>query len=234
VNLAGASIAGQRWTSAYKQIILDSRINATRHIVEAIAEAESPPALLNASAIGYYGDRGSIAITEESSAGADFLAEVCRKWEEEAMKAKSLTRVAIARIGIVLAREAGAFPRMAAPFRIFAGGSLGGGKQYMSWIHIDDLTEMLIRAIEDNLVEDAFNCVSPSPLTQKDFAIALGRALKKPAFLNVPAFILKALMGESSRMVLSSVKALPQKMQSIGFNFKFPTVELSIEDLLKK
>lgn len=224
VNLAGEPIAGRRWTAAHKARIRDSRLAATRRIVEALARPASPPALVSASAIGYYGDRGAETLTEASAPGDDFLAKVSVEWEAAAMTAASRTRVALVRTGIVLARGGGALQKMLLPFKLFAGGPLGSGTQYMSWIHRDDWIG-LVRWLVTSAAQGPFNATAPNPVTNKEFSTALGRALHRPSFVPAPAFALRIAVGEmAGPLLLSSQRVLPVRAQEAGFTFKYPTL----------
>ena len=229
VNLAGEPIAAGRWTAARKKAIHDSRITATRAIVEAIRRAPEPPILINGSAIGIYGDRGDEALTEESSLGADFLATVCKDWEAEAMKASDRTRVVLLRTGLVLAKDGGALPPLARPFHVFAGGPVGSGRQYMSWIHVDDWVDMVRWALMTRTVLGAINVTAPAPVTNADFARALGRALHRPAIMPAPSFALRVLLGEmADALILGGQRVLPAKPQSLGFSFRYPVLRAAL------
>jgi uncharacterized protein (TIGR01777 family) len=229
VNLAGEPIAAGRWTAARKKAIHDSRITATRAIVEAIRRAPKPPILINGSAIGIYGDRGDEALTEESSLGADFLATVCRDWEAEAMKASDRTRVVLLRTGLVLSKDGGALPPFARPFHFFAGGPVGSGRQYMSWIHVDDWVDMVRWALMTNTVQGAINVTAPAPVINADFARALGRALHRPAITPAPSFALRMLLGEmADALILGGQRVLPAKAQSLGFPFRYPVLRAAL------
>lgn len=231
INLAGASIAGSKWTDSYKKIILDSRINSTMSLVEAIKQTEHPPALINASAIGYYGDRNDEALDESSDSGNGFLADVVKKWEETAYTASTFTRVVIARIGIVLAADGGALTKMISPFKFFVGGPLGSGNQYWSWIHINDLI-VLFDFVLSNNISGPVNFVSPNPVRMTEFARTLGKVMRRPSIFKVPKFMLKLILGESAEMVLGSQKVVPRKALDSSFEFKFSNLELALKDLL--
>jgi uncharacterized protein (TIGR01777 family) len=223
VNLAGESIAGGRWSAARKQAILLSRVLATRSLELAIAQATRRPAVfVSASAQGYYGDRGDEELTEEAAPGSDFLAGVCWEWETEARKAEARTRVVLLRTGIVLAAGGGALPRMLLPFKLFAGGPLGSGRQFMSWIHLDDWVGIACQAIGDERVKGARNLGSPRPVRNRDFSAALGRAMNRPSLLPAPAAALRLALGEMARpLLLASTRMIPAGALSDGYRFKY-------------
>lgn len=228
-HLAGEPVADGRWTAERKARIRDSRVLSTRSIVAAIGAASSgwsaPPALVCASAIGLYGPRGDETLTEESPPGRDFLAEVCLAWEAEARGAEAFgARVARVRVGIVLARDGGALARMAPIFRAGMGGRLGDGRQWMSWIHVDDVVGLLLHAARTATVTSAINAVGPAPVTNADFARALGRALHRPALLPAPTFALRAAFGEMAEVVLASQRVLPKVAEQTGYVFRHPTL----------
>jgi uncharacterized protein (TIGR01777 family) len=234
VNLAGEGIADKRWTAARKAAILDSRIRATRAIVEAIRRVERPPrTLISSSGIGIYGaTRGDETLTEDSAIGSDFLARTCRDWEIEANAAAPVARVVLLRTSMVLARQGGALPQMARPFRLFAGGPVGSGQQYMSWIHVDDWTAMVRWALATGTVAGALNVAAPAPVTNAEFSRALGRAMGRPAFMRAPAFALRLALGEmADELLLGGQRALPAKAQQHGFQFGFATVEAALHDI---
>ena len=224
INLAGEPIADRRWTPQRKQAILDSRVAATRALASAIAEAPRPPAcFLSSSAIGIYGARGSEPVTEDAPPGDDFLATVCRAWEEEAVRASPVTRVVLLRTGLVLDRTGGALPQLALPFRFFAGGPLGSGRQYMSWIHVDDWVGIVRWALQPgNAVAGPLNLTAPAPVTNAEMARALGRVLHRPALLPAPAFALRVALGEmADAMILGGQRVLPAKAEAAGYEFQY-------------
>ncbi len=224
VHLAGEPVA-QRWTAEVKRKIRDSRVIGTRNLVKAISRAKQRPAtLVCASAIGYYGARGDEIVDESSGPGTGFLAEVCQEWEREADRATALgVRVTKIRVGIVLGPEGGALKAMLPAFESYAGGRLGSGKQWMSWIHIDDMVAMFRAAIQ-NPEAAVWNGTAPNPVTNAQFTADLGTALGKPALLQVPPFALKLLLGEMAQVVLTGVRALPKAPQAAGFVWKFPSL----------
>jgi uncharacterized protein (TIGR01777 family) len=204
VHLAGELVAG-RWTAKKMQRIEDSRVIGTRNLVKAMEADNRPTTLVSSSAIGYYGERGDTALTEDQAPGDDFLAKVCRAWENEAERAdKHGVRVVIVRSGIVLAPGGGALEAMLPPFKMGAGGPMGSGRQWWSWIHRDDLVAIMQRAVEDNQMRGAYNGTAPNPMMQKDFAKVLGKVLRRPAFIPTPALALKLLLGGFSTELLSS------------------------------
>jgi len=229
VNLAGEPIAAGRWTAARKKAIHDSRIAATRAIVDAIRAAPSPPILINGSAVGIYGDRGDEALTEASPLGSDFLASVCRDWEAEAMKGADRTRVVSVRTGFVMSKDGGALPQFALPFHFFAGGPAGSGRQYMSWIHVDDWVEMVHWALTTSAVQGPLNLTAPGPVTNAEFARSLGGALHRPALMRAPAFALRLLLGEmADGVILSGQRVLPARAQSLGFSFRYASLDAAL------
>lgn len=235
VNLAGESIAANRWSSAQKQKILESRLLATQSLAAAIRQAaRAPPVLVNASAIGYYGDRGEETLTEASSPGSDFLADVCKQWESAAGSVGHLTRVALVRTGIVLDRRGGALPKMLPPFRLFAGGPLGSGSQYMSWIHKDDWVRLVAWMVSTHSIRGPFNATAPNPVTNAEFSKALGRVLNRPSVLPAPAFALRLLLGEmADTLLLGGQRVLPRRAIDSGFSFRFANVDEALADIFK-
>jgi uncharacterized protein len=222
VNLAGASIAGGRWTTQRKAVLRASRIETTRALVEALAKMNvRPSVLVSASAIGIYGNRGDELLTEESKAGADFLAELARGWEAEALKAEALgIRVVLARFGIILSREGGALAKILLPFKLGAGGRLGSGEQWMSWVTLEDVIGILRMAIEKATVRGAVNVVAPQPVKNTEFTKVLAKALHRPAFFPAPAFALRLALGEmADALLLSSQRVAPQRLEQAGFRF---------------
>lgn len=235
INLAGASITGAKWTADYKTEILESRINTTALIVDAIKQADDKPkVLVNASAIGIYGSAGDTFLTEKSEYGKNFLAEVTKAWESEVLEAKDITRVVILRIGIVLAPDGGAIEKMLLPFKMFVGGPLGNGKQYWSWIHIDDVVAMFAYALLNDMMQGIYNAVAPNPVMMKQFAQTLGKVLNRPAYFSIPDFILYGLLGESAEMVLASQNVSSHKITDAGFIFKYPELEAALADVIRK
>lgn len=233
VHLAGENVA-QRWTPDAKRRILESRMAGTRSLVGALAKLpRRPPVLVCASAVGYYGGRGDETLTEASAPGTGFLPGVCVAWEREAQAAEALgIRVVRMRIGIALDSRGGALKSMLPLFRIGAGGKLGDGRQWMSWIHLDDLAA-LFRFALDNPIAGPVNAVAPEPVTNADFTRALGRALHRPALFPMPKLALRLALGEMSEILLASQRAIPQAAQAAGFGFRFPQLGPALADLLK-
>lgn len=233
VNLAGESIA-QRWTDAAKARIVASRAEAAAKVGSALRAAKAKPdVLVNASAVGFYGNRGDEELTESSPAGEGFLAETTRAWEEAARRAApGGVRLVLPRIGVVLGEEGGALAKMLLPFRLGLGGPLGSGAQWMPWVHRDDLVALLLSAVEDPRYEGPVNATAPNPATMKAFAATLGRVLRRPAFAPAPAFAIRAAMGEMAALVLDGQKALPAKATALGFPFRFERLEPALRDLL--
>ncbi len=222
VNLAGESIAEGRWTAVRKQAIRQSRVLATRSLVAAISAVQRPPsALVSASAQGYYGDRGDEELTESAAPGGDFLAGVCREWEREARAAEGRTRVVLLRTGIVLSAAGGALPRMLLPFRLFAGGPFGSGRQFMSWIHLDDWVGIARQAVVDQRVAGPRNLGSPHPIRNREFSSALGRVMGRPSLLPAPAFALRMAVGEmAAPLLLASTRMVPAGVLADGYRFE--------------
>lgn len=222
VNLAGASIAGGRWTKTRKELLRTSRIDTTRALVNALAKMSARPrVLVSASAIGIYGDRGDEMLTEESKPGSDFLADLAREWEAEALKAEALgIRVVLARFGIILARHGGALAKMLLPFKLGAGGRLGSGKQWMSWVTLEDVVGVLKFVLENSSVRGAVNVVAPEPMQNTEFTRVLAKTLHRPALFPAPAIALRLALGEmADALLLSSQRVVPQKLRQLGYSF---------------
>jgi uncharacterized protein (TIGR01777 family) len=237
VNLAGESIAGHRWTPAHKHRILESRLLATRSVVEAIAGAAiPPPVMISGSAVGYYGPLDNRIATEETPPGHDFLASVCVKWETEAMRAtSSRTRVVCVRTGLVLERDGGALPQMLPPFWFGVGGPIGSGRQFWPWIHRQDWIDLIRFAIETSTVSGPINATAPQPVPNREFAKALGRAMQRPAFMPAPGFALKLLLGEMAEaLLLSGQRAVPAKAERLGFRFMYPRLDEALVPIFKR
>jgi hypothetical protein len=236
VHLAGETIMG-RWTSAKKARIRESRVNGTRLLAETLAGLSRPPkALVCASAIGYYGDRADEILTERSAPGGDFLAAVCREWEEAAAPAaKKGIRVSHLRFGVILSTAGGALARMLTPFSLGAGGILGSGRQYMSWISIADVVGVVKHVLMNDSLSGPVNAVSPNPVTNRVFTRALGRALSRPAILPMPAFMARLAFGEmADALLLASTRVEPAKLLAAGFKFHHPDLEAALNDLLSR
>jgi uncharacterized protein (TIGR01777 family) len=223
VNLAGEPIAGGRWSAARKDRIRASRIESTQALVRAAAAADRRPSVLvSASAVGYYGAHGDEPLDETAPAGTGFLADVCRAWEAEALAAATLgLRVVRLRLGIVLAPDGGALARMLPPFRGFLGGPLGSGDQWTSWIHRDDVTGLVVAALASEAYAGAVNATAPRPVTNREFAQALGHALARPSWLRTPAPFLRLALGEMADMLLTGQRVLPAVAEGLGYQFRY-------------
>ncbi|MCS6859827.1 MAG: TIGR01777 family oxidoreductase [Abditibacteriales bacterium] len=236
VNLAGESIAA-RWNAAKKEKIRASRVNATRALVQAMSKAHwRPKVLVNGSAVGYYGPRGDEELTEESSPGNDFLAEVCQAWEAAAVEAEPLgVRVVRLRIGVVLGEGGGALSKMLPPFKMGVGGPTGSGQQWMSWVHRDDVVGLIQFALERDDVQGALNATAPNPVRNREFAQTLGKVLHRPAFLPTPALAMRLLFGEmADALLLTGQRVLPAAAQRLGYQFRYPDLMSALQAVLKK
>ncbi len=233
VNLAGEPIA-ERWSPQQKQAIMSSRQIGTRKLVEAISTAEQKPqVLVSGSAIGYYGTSETAAFVENSPAGNDFLAQVCQSWEAEAQKVTELgVRLVILRLGIVLA-DGGALGKMIGPFKMFAGGPIGSGKQWFSWIHRDDLVNLIVQAINQIDMSGVYNATSPHPVRMNKLCQTLGEVMNRPSWLPVPDFVLEVLLGDGAIVVLEGQQVLPQKTQSTGFNYQYADLKPALVEIIK-
>jgi uncharacterized protein (TIGR01777 family) len=225
IHLAGEPVA-QRWNREIKSRIRNSRVIGTHSLVQALASrTERPHTFISASAIGYYGDRGTEVLHEQSAPGAGFLSEVCGEWEREARAAGNLgLRVVMPRIGIVLGAEGGALKQMLPPFRLGMGGPMASGKQWMSWIHADDLVNAIAFCLLDSELFGPVNATAPNPVENAEFAKALGEALNRPAVLHTPAFALKMMLGEAADVVLASQRVIPKVLQDRGFTWAYPNI----------
>ncbi len=234
VNLAGENIGAGRWSKERKRRIVDSRLDACRAALEACEGArQRPRVLVQASAVGYYGARGDDPVTEQTSPGDDFLARTCRDWEAATVRVEELgVRRAVVRTGIVLSTEGGALPRLLLPFRLFAGGPLGNGRQGFPWIHLADEARAIRFLIDHETARGAFNLSAPNPPSNREFCRALGKALRRPSWLPAPAFALRLLLGEMSALILDGQRAVPQRLQQAGFEFKLGRLEDALADLL--
>jgi uncharacterized protein len=235
VHLAGESIAEGRWTAEKKRRIRESRVRSSEAVAAAIRDAkEKPRVLLQGSAIGYYGPRGPERVTESDLPGEDFLARVCADWEAASAGVESLgVRRALLRTGIVLAREEGALPKMSLPFKLFAGGPLGSGRQGFPWIHLADEVGAIRFLLEQQQATGPFNLVAPNPVSNRDLARALGRVLGRPSFLPAPGFALSLALGEMAGMLLGGQYAVPQRLLALGYRFRFSDLEGALRDLLR-
>ncbi|MBV8887788.1 MAG: TIGR01777 family oxidoreductase [Chroococcidiopsidaceae cyanobacterium CP_BM_RX_35] len=233
VNLAGASISEGRWTPQRKQEILNSRQVSTQKLVEAIAQANPKPSVLvNASAIGYYGTSETATFDENSPPGDDFLAQVCQAWEAEAKKVTATgTRLVILRFGIVLG-QGGAIAKMVTPFKLFAGGPIGSGLQWFSWIYQDDLVDLIVQALTRADIAGVFNATAPHPVRMTELCQTMGQVLKRPSWLPVPGFALETLLGDGAMVVLEGQQVLPKSTQALGFQYQYPKLKQALEAIL--
>jgi uncharacterized protein len=233
IHLAGDNVASENWSAEKKRRIRESRATGTRVLVEALKKCARPPKIfVSASATGFYGNRGDEDLTEESPKGEGFLPDVCEEWEREAAKAEGFgARVTMLRTGVVLTKDGGALEKMLTPFKFGVGGTVGSGKQWMSWISLDDVLEIYHFALETDALRGAVNTTAPHPVTNEEFTQALGKALHRPTVVPVPEFAIKLLFGEmGERLLLEGQKVLPKKLQDAGFQFKY----LSLEEALKQ
>lgn len=235
IHLAGANLFGKRWTDAYKKTILDSRELSTKSLVSAIKNSQSKvKVFISSSAVGYYGSRGDEILTEHSGRGDDFLANVCEVWEKETEKANEFgIRTVTLRQGIVLSKKGGALTKFLPAFNFFVGGPLGSGKQWFPWIHIDDLVAIYLFILDNGNISGPVNAVSRQTIRMEEFANTLGKILKRPSLLKVPAFALKLFVGEAATSILSSQRIIPQKLLDHHFKFKFEYLEEALKNLLK-
>ncbi len=236
INLAGAPIFGGRWTEKRKRIIRDSRIQTTAKLIDFIKKSDQKPGvLISGSAIGYYGDQGD-AVVDETAVGHDeFSHRLCRDWEAEAEKARQHgVRVCILRTGLVTGKAGGFLAPMILPFRLGLGGRLGSGKQWMSWIHIDDHIAMVRLLLEDSTLEGIFNATAPNPVTNQEFTKTLARLLRRPALLPVPAGLLRLLLGEMSDLLLGGQRVMPVRFQQAGFPFRYPRLDPALRQVILK
>lgn len=234
VNLAGESLFGKRWSPEQRALIHDSRQSATERLVAALKEASPrPPVLVSASAVGIYGDRKDEVLGELDALGSDFLAQVCRDWEAAAMAAEEFgVRTTLVRIGVVLG-HGGALEKMLPPFKSGLGGPIGSGRQWLSWIHIRDLCRLILRAVDDDSMRGAYNGCAPTPVTSREFARCLGRALHRPAFIPAPAFILKLVLGDVAQLLTDSQRCSAERVLATGFEFEFGELEPALCKLLR-
>ncbi|MDI6765627.1 MAG: TIGR01777 family oxidoreductase [Bacteroidota bacterium] len=232
INLTGENIAAKRWSEKQKTRLLQSRIEPTRAIVNAISEASCKQRILiNASAVGYYGNFGTGDVTEAEPRGVGFLSDLCEQWEREAMYAeKYKTRVVLLRIGVALDPSGGALKRMLLPFRLFIGGPLGSGKQWFPWIHREDVVNIIFFALEKQSLSGEVNVSSPSPVMMNEFSSSLGKAIGRPSWMPVPSFMLKLMLGEMSEMLIGGRRIIPKKLLEAGYKFKFPTLHDALEN----
>ncbi len=226
INLAGEPIADEKWTATQRRRLEKSRVDATHILVQGCAKAnQKPKFLINASAVGYYGPHGDEILTEEAPAGTDFLSQLCRNWEAEAMQAERLgMRVVLLRTGIVLGPGGGALEKMLPPFKWFTGGPLGSGRQWMSWIHLEDQIRLILYLIENLQAAGPINATAPNPERNKDFSRSLGKVLHRPSWMPVPGFVLRMGLGDMADMLLTGQRVVPAAAQKLGFEFRYPNL----------
>jgi len=236
INLAGEGIADRRWSPVRKQQLRDSRIELTRRLGNCISSWERPPrVLVSGSAVGYYGDQGTVTVTEQTRPHDEFTHQLCRDWEEAALTiATSVTRVCISRTGLVIGRNGGFLARMLPAFRFGLGGKLGSGEQFMPWVHLQDVTAALLWMLDQESASGPYNVVSPGPVSNREFTRTLGRVLHRPTICTVPAWLLSAGLGEMSRLLLTGQKAIPERLQQEGFRFRFTDLQTALRDVLKQ
>ncbi len=234
INLSGEPIADAHWSDERKQVLWDSRIGVTEKLVQRITTAERKPAvLLSGSAIGYYGNGGDTELSETSGVGGDFAAKLCMAWETAALSAEQYgVRVCLLRTGLVLAKEGGLLGKLLLPFKLAMGAQLGNGKQWMSWVHIDDYVAMVIALLNNSQLSGPFNMTAPHPVTNKEFTQKLAHALHRPALFFAPAFFLKFAMGERASLLLEGQRVLPKKLEVFGSKFRYSKLENALNQLL--
>jgi uncharacterized protein (TIGR01777 family) len=234
INLAGASIAGKRWTPAYKQEILDTRVIGTRGLVAAMAAAkDKPQVFVSGSAVGYYGPRDNTPLDEGALPGEGFLTDVVKAWEAEALEAEALgIRTALIRTGVVLAKDEGALPQMVLPFKFFAGGPILPGTQWVSWIHHRDEVGLIVLALENEQARGPINAVAPGAQMYKDFARTIGGVMGRPSWAPVPGFAVQILVGESAELVTTGQRVVPKRAQELGYRFQYPVSEGALREIL--
>lgn len=231
INLAGAGVADHRWTDAYKKLLKDSRVHATQACVAFIkAQHVKPRVLISGSAVGVYGTHRSTLLTEADPAGKDMLSEIGTAWEAAAQGAG--VRTVIPRIGVVLAHEGGAFPKLMTPFKLFAGGPVGTGKQGFPWVHIDDVVGFMLWALTDEMAQGVYNLVGPEDQTNNTFSHMLGRLMNRPSGLPVPTFAIKLMLGEQAMLVTEGQRVSAARLQQAGYLFKYPTAESAVREIL--
>ncbi|MFW6019788.1 MAG: TIGR01777 family oxidoreductase [Bacteroidales bacterium] len=237
INLAGEPIAGKRWSKSQKERIINSRLNSVNAIAAGIENAtDKPQVVIQASANGYYGQDPEYTFTEQDGHGTGFLADTTKKWEEAAQKIKAGgIRMPLLRTGIVLSKDGGALPELLKPFQFYAGGFIGSGQQWMSWIHITDHIQAVKFLLEKQSADGPYNLTAPKPVKMKTLIKTTGQILNKPVWTRVPGFALKTFMGSmADEMLLNGTKAMPEKLQQQGFQFNFPDIEVALQDILKK
>jgi uncharacterized protein (TIGR01777 family) len=238
IHLAGENVFARRWSADFKTLLHDSRVKSTENVVQALAKNPTRAAggfkvLVNASAVGYYGPHGDEEVTEDSPPGDDVLAHICMDWEKAARQVEaSGVRLAIIRIGVVLDPAGGALKKMLTPFKMFAGGPIGSGRQYLSWIHHADLIGLLLLALDNAEARGPLNGTAPNPVTNRQFSKALGRALHRPSFMRTPRFMLRLMLGEVAGLITTGQRVLPKKPLALGYTFRFPEIDAALKDVL--
>jgi uncharacterized protein (TIGR01777 family) len=239
LSLVGENIFARRWNAAFKQLLVDSRVKSTQNLVQALSGSPrradgSPKVLASASAIGIYGPHGDETLNENSPAGSDFLASLCVEWEKaaEAAEASGVRRASV-RVGVVLDKEGGALAKLLTPFKLGAGGPVGNGKQWMSWIHHEDLGSLFLLALDNAGASGPLNGTAPNPVTNREFSKALGRALHRPAFMPTPGFGLRLLLGEVADVITTGQRVIPERALALGMQFRFPTVDQALADVVR-
>lgn len=236
IHLAGDPVADRRWNAEKKRRIRDSRVLGTRSLVTALETLpERPRTLVSCSAVGFYGERGDETLDETSAPATDFLGQVCQEWEHEALRAKNFgLRVAMVRVGVVLGRDGGALAKMLLPFKLGLGGRLASGRQWMPWVHLDDVVGILLHAATNDAVVGPINATAPQPATNAEFTQALARALHRPAIFPMPGFMLRLLVGEFAQIVLSSQKISPRVAQQTGYQFQQPDIGPALQEIVNR
>jgi uncharacterized protein (TIGR01777 family) len=238
INLAGENVFGRRWGGKFKALLFDSRVQTTRHVAQALlrqprrADGQGK-VLVNASAIGIYGPHGDEELTEDSPPGADFLADLCVEWEKAARAVEPAgVRCALVRVGVVLDKEGGALAKLLTPFKLFAGGPAGSGRQWMSWVHHEDMTGLFLLALDHAEAQGPLNGTAPNPVTNRDFARALGRVLHRPSFFPTPGLALRLALGEVAGVVVEGQRVLPKRALALGYEYKYPTADAALAQIL--
>jgi uncharacterized protein (TIGR01777 family) len=234
IHLAGANLAGRRWSEQYKKIIIDSRLTSTKNLILGMEEIDEKPGLfICASAVGYYGNKDEELITEQSPPSNDFLSELCKRWELEASKAEFLgiRRVSL-RQAPVLSKNDGMIKEMKLPFKLFLGGPIGTGKQWLPWIHIEDLVNIYLFLLENKNITGPVNASSPNPVRMSEFADVMGKILQRPSYFKIPKFLIRLIKGDLADSITASQRVIPKKLLDAGFDFNFKDVQTSLRDLL--
>ena len=237
IHLAGENVFAKRWNERFKQMLVDSRVKSTRNVADALMRKPrradgSPKVLVNASAIGYYGAHGDEEVNEDTPPGTDFLARLCVEWEKEARRVETAgVRSAQVRVGIVLDSKGGPLQKMLTPFKLFAGGPVGSGRQFMSWIHVEDVTNLFIFALDNGAASGPLNGTAPEPVTNKEFSRALGRSVHRPSFVWTPGFALILALGDVAEVVTTGQRVLPRRPLALGFAYRYPTLGEALREL---